>query len=257
MPTLDEACEDQSAAWQLLPRTSSGVHRQLPSLSRFRTTAKRRQCHGDAASGKPFAAGAACVDLARTSWTAKPVVLDEVRYEGNISAQWGQLSAESMAQRFWVFAAKAAYAGHSETVIPAVWEGLCGGNANDCMCSPDMWWNHGGGLAGGSSGFIAFFRSYVESLSPPFSALQSDTIVPGVFWLHDSASGNATNLVVWDETILDAPTAAVIPLPVGRAFALRQAVVNESRFIDLGTRVGPLSFTPPSPGFILDIRAVN
>lgn len=28
---------------------------------------------------------ASCVDLAKKNWTAKPIVMDEVRYEGNIS----------------------------------------------------------------------------------------------------------------------------------------------------------------------------
>ena len=97
------------------------------------------QCHGDAASDHPFAAGSACVDLARSTWTPKPVVLDEVRYEGNISAQWGQLTASDMTQRFWLFLSKGAYCGHSETVLPAVWDGLCGGNPNACLCSPSMW----------------------------------------------------------------------------------------------------------------------
>jgi hypothetical protein len=58
-------------------------------------------------------------------------------YEGNISAQWGLLTAENMVQRFWMWFAKGAYAGHSETLQPANWTAACG-NPNACGCDPNM-----------------------------------------------------------------------------------------------------------------------
>lgn len=211
------------------------------------------QCHGDAASGRPFAAGSECVDLARATWTPKPVVMDEVRYEGNISAQWGQLTAEDMAQRFWLFFAKGAYCGHSETVLPAVWAGLCGRDANACLCSPDMWWNHGGGFAGGSAALVAFFRGYAEALPVHFSDLESEALVPGVFWLRSPDAARTYSLVLWDETVLNASTPALVPLPAGAPFRARQIDIVAGSFVDLGVRVGPLAFAPPTPGFVLEL----
>eukprot|EP01047_Picozoa_sp_COSAG01_P066094 COSAG01_NODE_9059_length_2566_cov_5118.369274_1_plen_172_part_10 len=64
---------------------------------------------------------AECVDTAKSNYVAKPIVMDEVRYEGNISTRWGSMSADEMTQRFWIFFAKGAYCGHSETVLPGNW----------------------------------------------------------------------------------------------------------------------------------------
>ena len=99
---------------------------------------------------------ATCVDLAKANWTAKPIVMDEVRYEGNISTGWGSMSANQMAQRFWMFFAKGAYCGHSETELPGNWSteaspcheppcshphnesDPCPGARLACECSPNM-----------------------------------------------------------------------------------------------------------------------
>ena len=47
----------------------------------------------------------------------KPVIWDEVQYEGDIPQAWGALSAEEMADRFWWAASLGVYAGHSETLL--------------------------------------------------------------------------------------------------------------------------------------------
>ena len=80
------------------------------------------QCSGELTDPHSRAAGSTCVDMAKSTWLAKPIIMDEVRYEGNISAQWGNLTAESMAQRFWLFLSKGAFCGHSETIQPEVWD---------------------------------------------------------------------------------------------------------------------------------------
>lgn len=65
----------------------------------------------------------------------KPVVEDEIAYEGSIAWGWGNLTAEEMTRRFWECAVRGGYPGHGETL-------------------PDeknlLWWSHGGRLRGES-----------------------------------------------------------------------------------------------------------
>ena len=52
--------------------------------------------------------------MTRNNEGKKPVVWDEVKYEGNNTQNWGTLSAPQMVQRFWWAAAVGAYGGHGE-----------------------------------------------------------------------------------------------------------------------------------------------
>lgn len=65
----------------------------------------------------------------------KPVVLDEIAYEGNIQHGWGNISPQEMVRRFWEAACRGAYPGHGETYM----------NEDDVL-----WWSHGGTLHGES-----------------------------------------------------------------------------------------------------------
>ena len=65
----------------------------------------------------------------------KPVVLDEIAYEGNIQFGWGNISGEELTRRFWEAACRGAYPGHGETYM----------NSDDVL-----WWSHGGVLHGES-----------------------------------------------------------------------------------------------------------
>ena len=77
----------------------------------------------------------------------KPVVLDEMSYEGNIQHGWGNITGEEMVRRFWEAAVRGGYPGHGET----------------CM-SPDdvLWWSHGGTLHGESWKRVRFLRGILE-----------------------------------------------------------------------------------------------
>lgn len=70
----------------------------------------------------------------RIRWK-KPVVLDEIAYEGNIPHGWGNITAQELVRRFWEAACRGGYAGHGETYL-----------------SPEniLWWSHGGELHGES-----------------------------------------------------------------------------------------------------------
>lgn len=78
--------------------------------------------------------GAEYADLWRQKYR-KPVVLDEIAYEGNLQYGWGNLPAEEMVRRFWETACRGGYPGHGETYR-----------------NPEqvLWWSHGGKLRGES-----------------------------------------------------------------------------------------------------------
>jgi hypothetical protein len=79
----------------------------------------------------------------------KPIVNDELEYEGNIPYMWGCISAEEETHRFWIMVSNGGYAGHGETYM-----------------HPDdiLWWSKGGVLHGESWKRIGFLREVVESL---------------------------------------------------------------------------------------------
>ncbi len=65
----------------------------------------------------------------------KPVVMDEIAYEGDIQYGWGNIMPEEMVRRFWETALRGGYPGHSETYL----------NSDNIL-----WWSHGGKLRGES-----------------------------------------------------------------------------------------------------------
>ena len=85
-------------------------------------------------------------ELYRDVWR-KPVVYDEVKYEGNITQRWGQLTGEEMVNRFWAGTVAGTYVGHSECL-----RGADGG----------MWLNEGVALRGESPPRLAFLRKVLE-----------------------------------------------------------------------------------------------
>ena len=45
----------------------------------------------------------------------KPIVLDEIKYEGDTVERWGNLSAEELVHRFWIATVSGVYASHGES----------------------------------------------------------------------------------------------------------------------------------------------
>jgi hypothetical protein len=78
----------------------------------------------------------------------KPIVYDEIGYEGNIDRRWGHLSPEEMVKRFWLGTIAGTYVGHGET-----------------YSNPDKisWTSEGGELLGQSAPRLAFLRKILES----------------------------------------------------------------------------------------------
>ncbi len=102
--------------------------------------------------------GAAVLDDNRAelhrSMTGKPVIFDEVCYEGNSTKRWGDLTGESMVERFWWGTIGGTYVGHSETTEPDR-------NADF------SWLGQGGTLAGTSPPRLAFLRKIMEEGPAP------------------------------------------------------------------------------------------
>jgi hypothetical protein len=86
----------------------------------------------------------------------KPVVYDEVQYEGNIREGWGRLAAEELVFRFWNATVAGTYCGHGETF-----------KSDDQV----LWWSKGGVLKGQSPARLAFLKQVLadapaEGLEP-------------------------------------------------------------------------------------------
>lgn len=47
----------------------------------------------------------------------KPIVLDEIKYEGDISERWGDLSGPELVHRFWIATVAGCYASHGESFL--------------------------------------------------------------------------------------------------------------------------------------------
>jgi hypothetical protein len=81
----------------------------------------------------------------------KPLLFDEMRYEGDVPSGWGNLSGKEMASYFWMSGLSGGYGTHGDTYR---------NNADDS--TEVRWWAKGGELVGESPERIKFFRSVME-----------------------------------------------------------------------------------------------
>jgi hypothetical protein len=80
----------------------------------------------------------------------KPILVDEMRYEGDVTSGWGNLSADEMTSYFWISALCGGYPTHGDTFDNRVGDG------------ETRWWAKGGTLPGKSVARITFFRKIME-----------------------------------------------------------------------------------------------
>ncbi len=73
----------------------------------------------------------------------KPVVWDEIGYEGNVDRGWGNISGQELVRRFWESVLRGGYAGHGETYV----------HPEDVL-----WWSKGGVLHGDSEPRLKFLK---------------------------------------------------------------------------------------------------
>ncbi len=84
-------------------------------------------------------------DAWRERW-GKPVVIDEIGYEGDLEHGWGNLIPQELLRRCWEGAVRGGYVGHGETFV----------NDRD-----ELWWSKGGELIGATPERIGFLAQIV------------------------------------------------------------------------------------------------
>lgn len=83
----------------------------------------------------------------------KPMMFDEMRYEGGVPSGWGNLTAEQMSSYFWMAGLSGVYGTHGDTF------------QNDSDSETEVrWWAKGGTLAGQSADRISYFKGIIEKL---------------------------------------------------------------------------------------------
>jgi hypothetical protein len=89
----------------------------------------------------------------RAAWN-KPIVYDEIQYEGDVDRRWGNLSAEEMTRRFWLATVRGVYATHGEVF-----------GTTDEDPKPQPTWSDAGKLRGESPARILYLRELVEKIT--------------------------------------------------------------------------------------------
>ncbi len=182
----------------------------------------------------------------------KPVVFDEVKYEGDSPARWGQLTAPEMVHRFWSGTVAGTYVGHGEAYVEP----------------PGAFLSHGGVLRGQSPPRIAFLRQILEE-SPaagidPIDKWQDERIggQPGEYYLVYFGHETPTS---WPFQLYKSGVAAGQTYSVdvidtwGMTVARLEGLFTLKRkdnyyFVDINNRAVPL---PGRAGMALRIRRVG
>ncbi|HXY27474.1 MAG TPA: DUF5060 domain-containing protein [Acidimicrobiales bacterium] len=89
---------------------------------------------------------------------AKPVVVDEFGYEGDLAEDWGNLSPAELVHRSWQICVGGGFCTHGETYL----------DPGDVL-----WWSHGGALHGESAERLAFLRAVLEDAPFPLEPLMN------------------------------------------------------------------------------------
>ncbi|HWB31933.1 MAG TPA: DUF5060 domain-containing protein [Acidobacteriaceae bacterium] len=150
----------------------------------------------------------------RAAWN-KPILYDEIQYEGDVDRRWGNLSAEEMTRRFWLATVNGVYATHGEVF-----------GTTDDDPEPQPTWSDAGKLRGESAPRILFLRQLVEKITK--SGLNQ---YEGAYYLS-SGSPNELYLYYLD---YHRPARYTFPLPATTKFS--------------ATLIDPFAMTAtPAPG---------
>ncbi|MDR2931772.1 MAG: DUF5605 domain-containing protein, partial [Oscillospiraceae bacterium] len=165
----------------------------------------------------------------------KPVIMDEIAYEGDIDMGWGNITGPELVRRYWECSLRGGYATHGET------------------CDrPDgiLWWSHGGDLHGDSPARLRFLHKILSEtpgpgLAPYKASVWDETAAVAdtlddrgyylfyygfmrpssrTFRLSESARYRVEVIDTWEMTITDAGTHSgtfTIALPKKQYIAVR------------------------------------
>ncbi|MET0297390.1 MAG: DUF4038 domain-containing protein [Microbacterium sp.] len=82
----------------------------------------------------------------------KPIVLDEIKYEGDIADRWGHLTGEQLVHQFWIATVAGCYASHGESFL---------------LPNGSLHMVQGGPLQGESPARLGFLRALLDDLVVP------------------------------------------------------------------------------------------
>lgn len=191
-------------------------------------------------------------EMYRGVWR-KPVVYDEVKYEGRTRFRWGNLTGEEMVHRFWCGTVAGTYVGHGD-YFPTVVE--------------DTWTSFGGRLSGESWPRLAFLRKILEEspaqgIDPIDKWNDTDTGgVPGLYYLTYFGRTTPTEWTfrIYRNGVADGQryqvdvidTWAMTVTPVEGEFVTKRA--DNYHFGDAAGRVVKL---PGKPGIAVRVRRIG
>ena len=83
----------------------------------------------------------------------KPIVMDEIRYEGNIPNTWGNLTGLQLVDYYWEGLCYGGFCGHGETYL----------NTRE-----ELWWSKGGELVGSAPKRLKFYNKILSEMPNDF-----------------------------------------------------------------------------------------
>ncbi len=107
----------------------------------------------------------------------KPIIGDEIAYEGDIQYAWGNISGQEIVRRFWEAAVHGGYAGHGETFLGHAQEldAVLPAGKEVKPLEKVLWWSHGGKLYGESPARLRFLqRILAETPGPGLKRLKRE-----------------------------------------------------------------------------------
>jgi hypothetical protein len=183
----------------------------------------------------------------------KPVVYDEVKYEGDSTLRWGQLSAQEMVHRFWCGTVAGTYVGHGDYFHAE---------------HADTWTSFGGELSGQSEPRLAFLKKILDDSPPegldPIDKWQDTETAgqPGSYYLtyFGKATPTSWTFQLYKNGVADGQkysveiidTWAMTITPVAGEFVTRKK--DNYHFVDASDRTVTL---PGKPGIALRIRRLG
>lgn len=196
--------------------------------------------------------GSATTDFGRASLYRdayrKPIVLDEIKYEGDITDRWGHLTGEELVHQFWITTVAGCYASHGESFL---------------LENGSLHMVQGGPFRGDSPARLGFLRGILDAAPgglDPIDKWDDPAYQAGVprrqyleylgrtdaaSWTFRLAQGNTgERLEVGDRFEVDViDTWAMTVTPVGRSFVLTDVHRNEAFAADSA----PVELPPAAP----------
>lgn len=208
--------------------------------------------------------GQATADFGRASLFrdaySKPIVLDEIKYEGDIPERWGHLDARALVHQFWITTVSGCYASHGESFLTE---------------TGSLHMVEGGRLRGESPERLSFLRNILEAVDgvglDPIDNWWDEAFVAGIagaeylqylgtsapaswsFRLPQSTMGDAARHSAGDRYAVDIiDTWNMTVTPVDGLFELDDVQRNEA----FATRAQPIEL-PEGEALALRIRRIH